>query len=254
MTALPDARRALRETLGVYALVTLVTWLLSRATSVRFLQENLHLAVAALFLGTAIKLAERLPGGLPHYGLSLGGLLTPDDAKEPAPGIHNAAMDLIAALARALPSCFRETGFALAVCAIVFPPFVLGFYLWHEPGHAFELALQPDLGAFVATQLVVVGLPEEAFFRGYVQMRLCDAWSQRVRMLGADVSVPALVVQAALFALMHFLIDLHVVRLAVFFPGLLFGWIAARRHGIGAATVVHALSNWLSDLLVRGFL
>src|SRR6478735_324666 len=116
----PDARRALRETFGVYALVTLVTWLLSRATSVQFLQENLHLAVAALFLGTAIKLAERLPGGLPHYGLSLGGLLTPDAPNEPAPGVRGAALDLIQALVRALPSCFRETGFALAVCAVVF--------------------------------------------------------------------------------------------------------------------------------------
>jgi membrane protease YdiL (CAAX protease family) len=221
---------------------------------VQVLKENLHLAVATLFLVTAIRRAERLPGGLPHYGLSLGGLLTPDESKEPAPGIRGAVMDLVRALARALPSCVREFGFGFAVCGVVFPPFVLAFYLWHGPTRPFELVLEQDLAAFLATQFLVVGLPEEALFRGYFQTRLHDVWSGRIRLLGADVSVPALLVQAALFAMMHYAIDLHVVRLAVFFPGLLFGWIAARRHGIGAATVVHALSNWLSDLLVRGFL
>ena len=41
---------------------------------------------------------------------------------------------------------------------------------------------------------------------------------------------------------------------AVFFPGLLFGWLRARRGGIGAAIAVHALSNVLAELLVRGWL
>ncbi|MCC6875407.1 MAG: CPBP family intramembrane metalloprotease, partial [Sandaracinaceae bacterium] len=38
------------------------------------------------------------------------------------------------------------------------------------------------------------------------------------------------------------------------FPGLLFGWMRARRGGIGAALVLHALSNVLADVLERGWL
>ena len=68
------------------------------------------------------------------------------------------------------------------------------------------------------------------------------------------VSLVALVIQAALFALVHFVVDGQPERLAVFFPGLLFGWIRARRGGIGAAILFHALSNLYADVLVRGWL
>ena len=43
-------------------------------------------------------------------------------------------------------------------------------------------------------------------------------------------------------------------ELATFFPGLLFGWLRARRDGIGAAVVLHALSNLFAETLVRGWL
>ena len=42
-------------------------------------------------------------------------------------------------------------------------------------------------------------------------------------------------------------------RLAVFFPALLFGLLRAWRGGIGAAMLLHALSNVLAELLEKGF-
>ena len=60
--------------------------------------------------------------------------------------------------------------------------------------------------------------------------------------------------QAALFALVHLATEPHPAKLAVFFPGLLFGWLRAWRGGIGAAIVFHALSNVLAEILVRGWL
>ena len=42
-------------------------------------------------------------------------------------------------------------------------------------------------------------------------------------------------------------------RLAVFFPGLLFGWIRAWRGGMGAAMAVHAASNIWSEILLSGW-
>jgi membrane protease YdiL (CAAX protease family) len=62
------------------------------------------------------------------------------------------------------------------------------------------------------------------------------------------------VLQALLFGLIHVLVDLDPSRMAVFFPGLLFGWLRAWRGGIGAAIVLHAMSNLLSETLSRGWM
>jgi uncharacterized protein len=131
---------------------------------------------------------------------------------------------------------------------------VLGFYLWHRPSHPFLLLPHSQLVSYVLTQIVVVGLPEEMLFRGYLQGRLEDAYPQRQRLLGAAISWQAWLLQAALFAVLHFVVDLQPARLMVFFPALLFGWLASRRQGLGAAVFVHAACNLLSDLLVRGWL
>lgn len=239
----------------MFGAITVVTIVLRRLESVSaFVQDNVHLLVGGLFLITAIGCAERRPEGLSGYGLSLGGLLVPE-SDAPAPQTPLAwVVDLGRALMRALPSLLREVGVALAVCAVIVPPFLLAFYLWHAPTRPFQWLPPPDLAAYVIGQLVVVGLPEEALFRGYFQVRLHDAWPERVRLLGASLCPRALAAQATLFALLHFVVDLQPARLAVFFPALLFGWLAAWRGGIGAAIVVHALSNLLSDVLVRGWL
>jgi membrane protease YdiL (CAAX protease family) len=247
------SRAALLEVSRVFLAVAVVTFLLSRADFVPLVRDNLHLLVAALFVFTAIRCAERQPGGLARYGIALGGVLTPDSERE-AHGLLGGAIDLARALLSAVPSCLRELAVAVAVCAVVFPPFVLGFYFWHAPAQRFVFLPHSQFTSYLLTQIVVVGLPEEMFFRGYVQGRLEDVWPAKARMLGADVSLAALLVQAALFAVLHFVVEVHVARLAVFFPALLFGWLRSLRGGIGAAIFVHAFCNVLSDFLARGWL
>jgi membrane protease YdiL (CAAX protease family) len=100
----------------------------------------------------------------------------------------------------------------------------------------------------------VVGLPEEALFRGYVQTRLVDVLPATVTVRRIRIPWLAIVVQAALFGLVHFAVDLDPSRLSVFFPGLLFGVIRSARGGIGAAVFFHAFCNLYSDVLVRGWL
>jgi membrane protease YdiL (CAAX protease family) len=253
MHGLHGNRATLLEVSRVFLAVTLVTFLLSRADFLPLVRDNLHLLVAALFVFTAIRCAERLAGGLVRYGIALGGVLTPEAERE-AHGLLGGAIDLARALLRALPSLLRELAVAVAVCAVVFPPFVLGFYLWHHPGQRFAFLPHSEFASYLLTQVVVVGLPEEMFFRGYLQGRLEDAWPRSVRLLGADVSLAALLVQAALFAVLHFVVEVHVARLAVFFPALLFGWLRSLRGSVGAAVFVHAFCNLLSDFLARGWL
>ena len=244
-----NGRRPWTAVAQVFVLVTVGTLAVEFGGRALGLEGYTHVTLAALFLTVAVQAAQRTPGGLAAHGLWLGGLLEPPT--EPSPGALGGVLDLLTTLRQAMPSALRETGVALATAALTFPPFVAGFYLYHQPQHGFN----PQAFAAAApvdsllSQLLVVALPEEALFRGYIQSQLMQHFPSRFRW-----PVTALLIQAALFAILHFVVNLDPVRLAVFFPGLLFGVLRVLRGGIGAALVYHALCNLLGEVLVRGFL
>ena len=99
-----------------------------------------------------------------------------------------------------------------------------------------------------------MALPEEALFRGTFQTRLHDRWPPKAKILGAALDLRAWLLTAGLFAIVHFVSIPNPARLAVFFPGLLFGWLRAWRGGIGAAMLLHAMSNVLAEILEKGWL
>src|SRR5262245_45716922 len=105
MRARPDA---LRELLAVFVAVTAATVLVSWIGRRSPLGDYVHVVVGALFLWTALRLAQREPDGLARYGLQLGGLLEPSEP--PPSGLFAGAKDLLAALARATPEALRELG------------------------------------------------------------------------------------------------------------------------------------------------
>jgi hypothetical protein len=147
----------------------------------------------------------------------------------------------------------RASAWALAFAALTFVPFYFGWvYLW-RPQSPFAFA--PPGQAFaseVLGQLIIIALPEEAFYRGYLQSRLDEVWAPRLRILGAPVGLGVLV-SSLVFAAGHLATIPEPARLAVFFPSLVFGWLRARTGGIGAAVLFHALCNVYSAVLGRGF-
>lgn len=169
-------------------------------------------------------------------GLSLGGLLEPS----PLSGRRLAG------------DALRAAAWAIALCAIAFPPFWIGYRAYWHAGGDFALRLPARPLDEVAAQLLVVALPEEAFFRGYLQSALDRAWRPRWRVLGADLG-PAWLASAAIFAVGHVLTIRHPSRLAVFFPALVFGWMRARTGGVGAPILFHAACNLFSATLARGY-
>ncbi len=250
----PMGGTPVREVLLLYAGVVLVTAVLGAASRVPALADVSALGIAVAFVAVPLWAARREANGAARYGIALGGLFEPAREDDERPAGPLGLFDLARMLYAAAPDGAREIAFALAVGAIVFPPFVVGFWAWHQPVREFTLTIPSDLVSFALTQLVVAGVPEEAFFRGLVQTRLGDAWTRTTRILGADVNLGALVAQAALFALVHLATEPRLDKLATFFPGLLFGWMRARRGGIGSPIVMHALSNVLAEILARGWL
>lgn len=142
--------------------------------------------------------------------------------------------------------------------AIVFPLFIAGYVafaelLSHLPREwarllapytgpwRFELRLPDRFGEWIIDQLFVVALPEEFFYRGFIQQRLRDAWPQGRLFLGARLGRAFWLTQV-LFALGHLAI-FEVWRLGVFFPALLFGWMREKTGSVMGAALFHATCN-----------
>jgi hypothetical protein len=201
------------------------------------LPENLAATSVGLgFLAATYWLALRRGSDPSHYGLALGGLLEAQALSPPR-------------LAR---DALRATAWALGLALLVFPAFWFGWLSWWKPHHPFAPSFPPNLWDEALGQLLVIALPEEAFYRGYLQTAFDKAWAPRVRFLGAQLGW-GVIVSSALFALGHLATDVNPNRLAVFFPALVFGYLRARTGGIGAGIAFHALCNMFATFLARSY-
>lgn len=234
MTAHAPPGTAGRRSLLVAFVTTAVVTILSYAVP----EEHSATAVGLGFLVATYFLALRTedPDAARRHGLSLGGLLDPEPID----------------LGRLLRSAAGELGFALLLGAIVFPAFWLGYLLWWSPRQPFRPAPVGFVAHEALGQFLVIALPEEAFFRGYLQTRLDEAWPPRRFVLGVPVGLGVLVT-SAIFALGHLATEPNLGRLAVFFPSLLFGWIRNKRGSAGSSAAFHALCNTFASYLGRGY-
>jgi membrane protease YdiL (CAAX protease family) len=195
--------------------------------------------VSFVFLGaTYAMVLRRDDDAVRHHGLAMGGLVAPDQDS------------MSATAARAL-------AWALTCALVVFVPFYFGWRaFWHVRTpfalHGSGSAIVAELAREFAAQLVMVALPEEAFFRGYLQTAIDDALPVRLRWLGLAIG-PGILISSVLFALGHLATVPTPGRLAVFFPSLLFGLLRLRTGGIGASVLFHAMCNVFSATLGKGF-
>jgi CAAX protease family protein len=178
-----------------------------------------------------------------------------DDARVRRAGLALAGLVIPGTLdlASVLRCAVRALAWAVAAFAVLAGPYFIGWRFWWAPKLGFSLSLRPAAEASEALgQLLVIAFPEEAFYRGYLQSRLDEAWTPRWRVLGARVG-PGLIVAAAIFAAGHLATVTAPARLAVFFPAIVFGWLRARTGGIGASVVFHALCNLYAQALGRAY-
>jgi membrane protease YdiL (CAAX protease family) len=145
-----------------------------------------------------------------------------------------------------------EILFVLLLCAVIFPPYIVGFKIYWHPPSPFHFRLTMPLWTLALNHLVVVALPEELLFRGFIQQRLGAVLKKRIRIAGMTLGwhIPA---AAALFALGHLASNPHPNRLATFFPALVFGVIRERRGSLIGCIRFHAACNIFSDIVVWGY-
>ena len=143
----------------------------------------------------------------------------------------------------------RAVLMALLFALLFFPLFwfVGGWLGLLAPYRAFMLPER--FGLLVLTQLLVVAVPEELFFRGYLQRRLDDLLPPKVTLFGVPLG-PSLLLASLAFALAHVLSPLNAARLLTFFPGLAFGFLRAATKGIWAGALFHGLCNIYLEILV----
>lgn len=126
----------------------------------------------------------------------------------------------------------------------VLPVFGVVYLIYH--GWWRGAVITPSLPAhwwmMVLYQVVFVGFPEELFFRGYLQQRFDDAFGRPYRCCNASWG-PGMLLSDLLFAAGHLLVTGEVRRLAVFIPGLLFGWLQARTGALIAPILFHGFCN-----------
>jgi membrane protease YdiL (CAAX protease family) len=238
----PRPSASLREPLLAFAGASALAALLAAVGhGVAFVRDNLHAFIAVVFF-YAPAVAARAGGR--HFDYHEAGLR-----------LHPVVLNL------------KVLG---GICLLTFPAFVVGFFVFyghvcapnggvlapyfgllchHWQGWAGgHLRLPEHFALSALNQLVVVAIPEEIFFRGYLLVRLERYWRPTRRLWGAPVGA-ALVVSSALFALGHLIVVPSPQRLAVFFPALVFGWMRGKTGSVAAGATFHASCNILADIL-----
>jgi membrane protease YdiL (CAAX protease family) len=147
----------------------------------------------------------------------------------------------------------RDVGMSLLAAFVTFPPFVIAHHAWqswHGLSHG-AFSLPPDLLSTLVKNVLLVALPEEMFYRGFVEGRLERLWPnqrQWIVPLGRTV-----VVTSGLFALGHFLGEWDPARLGPFFPAFVFSTLTRRNRSIAGAVLYHGMSNAFSAALAFGY-
>jgi membrane protease YdiL (CAAX protease family) len=148
----------------------------------------------------------------------------------------------------------EDVGRAVVLGALTFPLFFVGHHVWQGMlGRSFAGAEMPgELAVVLLKNTFLIALPEELFYRGFVEHRLERRWPTRRFVLGIPVG-RAVIVTAALFALGHFLGEWNPARLGPFFPAFLFSFLVRRSGSISGAVCFHGLSNAFSYLVASWY-
>jgi len=154
-----------------------------------------------------------------------------------------------------LSGWLMDTVYVIIFMLIFFPPAGLIYFVYRKIflPVSFNLVFPDGIIYFAFTQILVVGLSEEAFFRGYLQKRLSEGLEGRcLKIFKIEISW-ALLIANILFTITHIIVLGQIWRINVFLPGLAFGWLREKRKSLTAPVLFHGLSNVFMKVLESSF-
>lgn len=140
------------------------------------------------------------------------------------------------------------------ISCVVFLLYALGahFYLtvflhkkfqgWHGVG----------AGIYFLNQFVLTALPEEIFFRGYVEGECQKIKPVKTQVLGVPFGWIHVAI-SVLFALSHSLITFQWWHFSIVFPALLFSWLKQKTGTIWVSSLFHASCNFVAWFIFKAY-
>lgn len=154
---------------------------------------------------------------------------------------------------------YQELLSLCTISLIILIPYIAGYWAYahvqairSSSELVISLNLPPRLWYEIIMQIFVVALPEELFYRGFLQSALLKIWPNRTRFLGLPLG-RAILLTNIFFALGHLLTTWSPARLLTFFPGLIFSYLVFKNKSILAVIIFHALCNIVGQILYASF-
>ncbi len=198
------------------------------------------LVTFSLFLFVAALHRLPLSTGLARFG---NALLTPGWILLPwiLLSLHGEAFEPFGYRLDNLP---RAVGTGLIVSILVLVPYFFLYRFWiGKPSLHFGSGDETTRWLQMCLyQFTTIALPEEFYFRGYLQTRINQVWGRPYHLFGAPFGW-GLMITSLVFMLFHLILAVNLWNVGIFFSALLFGWLREKSDSIAAPIVFHALSN-----------
>lgn len=145
------------------------------------------------------------------------------------------------------PPIKKELKSLFLVVVTTFVPYIFFyvlFFKWRADtlGQHLLLAIKfpPNIFLEIIMQIFLVALPEELFFRGFLQGSLLKS--------GMSLALSVFLTNF-LFAISHLALSLSPTRLLTFFPGLIFSYLVCKNKSLLSPILYHAACNILGQFL-----
>jgi membrane protease YdiL (CAAX protease family) len=140
----------------------------------------------------------------------------------------------------------HELKSSLPLLIAILVPYTSAYYIlfsykaW-ESGQSVAYTLTfPSLWVYeLFTQIFTIALPEEFFYRGFLQSSLLQKWTPTQAIITTNI----------IFAFGHFVGNFDLPRLLTFFPGLIFSLCVYRYRSLLSAILFHAIFNIFGQIL-----
>ncbi len=219
----PPKKSLLRETVLAWLVVIIASRFFYSLQSIEIIRNNLSVLTAVFLLYVPIGVAMKRREKISYFDF-------------------------------AIPAFFKSLAWGIGISILILGPALIinHYYQALVMHHAFHASPFPKMASFFFFELVVIALPEEFFFRGYLLERANQFFGKTFNILGISVGW-GLPVVSLVFAVSHSLIQYQWWHLLIFFPALLFGWLREKIGTITASVFFHAACNLFAQWIFLNY-